>query len=151
MNMKLVGVVLALTSVAVVACGDSGSTSGSGGGGTGGGSTTSTGGAAGTGGSTTNGTGGSGGGLTCEEQYPAGADQAAALVITACGCTAGSDCETECTGSTECDPANGTDMPACGTCIQNAADTMAACAVGAALGPDCTGDCADYVQCVLAG
>jgi len=151
MNIKLLGLVAAFSSVALVACGDSGTTSGGGGGDTGGGgtggSTNSTGGGS-TGGG---GTGGSGGGASCEDQFPAGYETASGLVIAACGCETDAPCETECTGSTECDPTNGTDMPACGTCIQGEADAKSACALGAATSQECSSDpdCADYVQCVI--
>lgn len=153
MNMKLVGVVLALTSVAVVACGDSGSSTGSGGAGSGGGTTTSTGGAAGTGGSTTNGSGGGGGGVDCETEFAAGYEELAGLVYQYCGCTAGGACEAECLTAADpaCDDPPGTPGTACQTCVAAEADMGAGstCVATAAFSTECSGsaDCSAFVTC----
>ena len=154
MNIKLLGISAAVCGL-LIACGDD--TSSSGGSGTGGAATggAATGGAA-TGGAATGGaaTGGAGGGMTCEEQFPAGSDLAATLVITACGCTAGAPCETACVDEPACTtPAPETTVMACGDCIQMEADkgVGSACASGAALGTECQmdTDCAAYISCKL--
>lgn len=158
MNIKLLGITAAVCGL-MIACGDD--TTGTGGSAAGGAAAggAAAGGQATTGGNTSTGgaaTGGAGGGQTCDEQFPAGADLAATLVITACGCTAGGACETACMGDDACTtPAPTTSIPACGDCIQMEADKGASstCAAGAAFAPECQNnmECADYIACVLAG
>lgn len=166
MNIKLLGV-LAITGL-MVACGDdtsdsggSGGTGGDGGsGGTGAGNTD--GGNGGTGAGTTEGGGGTGnvggsggaGGGDCDSQFPEGAALAATLVITNCGCVAGSPCETQCADDDACTtPAPTTSIEACGECVQMQANDQAECAFEAATGEECQGDddCAAYITCVLSG
>lgn len=158
MNIKLLGITAAVCGL-MIACGDDTTgTGGSSAGGAAAGGNATTGGNTSTGGAATGGaaTGGAGGGASCDEQFPAGADLAATLVITACGCTAGGPCETACMGDDACaTPAPTTSLPACGDCIQMEADkgVGSACASGAAFDPACQNDagCADYIACVLAG
>lgn len=160
MNIKLLSVVLTVAG-ALVACGDSTGSGGSGassnGGNGNGGTPVEGGGGNGTGGTPATGgggggTGGAGGGASCEEQYPAGAQTAATLVIQACGCDPDSPCEAMCADDDVCvtpGPVASTD--ACGNCVQMQADNQATCALGAIGGDGCDADCQDYVTCVLAG
>lgn len=160
MNIKLLSVVLTVAG-ALVACGDSTGSGGSGassnGGNGNGGTPVEGGGGNGTGGTPATGgggggTGGAGGGASCEEQYPAGYETAATLVIQYCGCMDGSPCATECADDEACvTPGPETSIDACGTCVQEQAANTATCALTAVGSDQCDADCQDYVTCNLAG
>ncbi len=153
MNVRLLGVVAAMSAMGLVACGDdTGGAGGAGGGGTGGdaaATTTATTGstptAAGTGGgdaATT--TAGTGGGDTGTGGGGTGGEAPELL-----------PCEEACADDLGCDesPANPEDGGDCATCVQAEGDAQSDCAFTGALAPCCqeNDDCAAYIECVLGG
>jgi hypothetical protein len=136
MNVRLFGVVAAMSAMALVACGDD-----TGGSGTGGGTGTGSGGGA-------TGTGGE------------AATTAATTTAASTGSGGGGDeftCGAECADDPGCDLDPPDPGDECGGCVQAEGDkgTSSPCAVEGALGECCQGadgetPCADYVTCVLA-
>lgn len=137
MNVRLFGVLAAMSAMGLVAC----SSDETGASGTGGG--TGTGGGAGTGGdaaTTAAGTGGSDA-TTASSTGSGGADE-------------GPPCAAVCADDAGCDADPPDPGDECGGCVQDEADqgTDSECAVAGALGDCCQSvpDCSDYVSCVLA-
>lgn len=149
MNVRLFGVVAAMSVVGLVACGDDTGGTGTGSGGSSG---TGTGGAASssTGGDTTATTSGGTGGddtTTAATTGGTGGGGTGGGETTACGDLCADDA-----GCDEDPPNPGTE---CGDCVQAEADQGAAsaCAAEGALGDCCqdNDDCSTYVSCVLGG
>jgi hypothetical protein len=159
MSVRLLGVVAAVSAMALVACGDD--TGGAGGAGTGGtgsggdGTTTAT-------GSTTSGGDGGGGGDTTSSTTSGGDGGGGGDTGAGGGGgePAAPPCAEACADDPGCDesPANVEDTGECATCVQAQADmgVGSECAAAGALGPCCAGDdpsvttpCSEYVQCVI--